>query len=440
MRLRHIHIPGEPTYAVAAEFQRLLRRRLLDCKEAAVRSASSSASSSSPPLGSLPPPPTVLSFTPTPTYTLGRRQALSDLSPDDQALLRSPLRIVSSHPPGFQPLPSSHLEPHHGSSPLRRGRYEEAMRPEIVESKRGGLATYHGPRQVVMWPILDLHSERHQNFTVREYSRLLEETTISLLRTRWQIRGFTTEDPGVWVSPRASSPGGGQGKAEEEQGEHCDQTPQRRHLLLTETELADPGARHHLGTSTPSPVPSGAQDQPPGQGPRRRDDDPAKIAALGVHLRRHVTGSGVALNIDLPTWRVGDEADAQALAENPWARILACGLQGKRVTSVAPELASRADAEALSWRMANHQAWQGRSIAWAWAQELARRLGLQKTPGASDDGVVVDAREEEDTESSGVPWLLPGQPWQVDAAESLGEEQVLRLAQDLSTDLWDRLH
>ena len=158
-----------------------------------------------------------------------------------------------------------------------------------------------------------------------------------------------------------------------------------------------------------------------------------------MHLRRHVTGSGVALNIDLPPWRVGDQADAQALAQNPWARILACGLEGKRVTSVAPELASRADADLLSWGMANQQAWQGRLIAWAWAQELARRLGLQQTSGSPSE-VVVGARGE-DAESSGIPsLLLPGQPWQVDAAESLGEEQVLRLAQELSTDLRARLH
>ena len=309
------------------------------------------------------------------------------------------------------------------------------MRPEIVESKRGGLATYHGPRQIVMWPILDLHSDRHQNFTVREYSRLLEETTISLLRSRWQIRAFTTEDPGVWVSPRATPQREAfrEGGERAEEGKRCDQT-QRGPLVLTEAELADPEETHQLGTATPSPVPSGAQDQPPGQGPRQGDNDPAKIAALGVHLRRHVTGSGVALNVDLPSWRVGDQADAQVLAENPWARILACGLEGKRVTSVAPELASRMDADILSWRMANQQAWQGRLIAWAWAQELARRLGLE-TSGSSSEGVV------EHTENSGIPSsLLPGQPWQVDAAESLGEEQVLRLAQDLSTDLWDRLH
>ena len=52
-------------------------------------------------------------------------------------------------------------------------------------------------------------------------------------------------------------------------------------------------------------------------------DEMHKICALGVHLRRNVTSHGIALNIftDL-TW---------------FERIVACGLEGKKTTSLERE-------------------------------------------------------------------------------------------------------
>ncbi|KAH8885666.1 hypothetical protein GQ53DRAFT_659398 [Thozetella sp. PMI_491] len=301
LRLRHIHLPGLPSYAVASEIQELLRRRLLDSKDA------------TDPRRRRPPPPTLLSFTPAPTYTLGRRQSLADLTPSEAERLTQPLRIVSS-----QSVDASDA-----------GADAAGLRPTVVESPRGGLTTYHGPRQVVLWPILDLKSEQYKQFSVRCYSRLLEDVTIATLRRRWGIEGFTTEDPGVWVWAR----------------------------------------------------------QEPGASSAKREA--AKISALGVHLRRHVSASGVAINIDLPRWRVGDPPTLQDLEENPWARIVACGLEGKRVTSVVPELASEEEQHALALGMASSPDKEGRAIAWEWAAELARRLEL----GDARNGQV-EAQEE----------------------------------------------
>ncbi|MFN2466851.1 MAG: lipoyl(octanoyl) transferase LipB [Gaiellaceae bacterium] len=67
---------------------------------------------------------------------------------------------------------------------------------EIVETDRGGKSTYHGPGQLVCYPILDLN--RHGR-DVRRYCRDLEEalirTTAALGVEATRIEGLT----GVWL-------------------------------------------------------------------------------------------------------------------------------------------------------------------------------------------------------------------------------------------------
>jgi len=109
---------------------------------------------------------------------------------------------------------------------------------EIVESDRGGDVTFHGPGQLVGYPIFDLrgfpaHDSKRKTLGVIEYVRRLEEVLIRTcadfgVATK-RIRGLT----GVWTDPVAG--GGG------EEG---------------------------------------------------------KIAALGVHVSRGVTSHGVALNVN----------------------------------------------------------------------------------------------------------------------------------------------
>jgi lipoyl(octanoyl) transferase len=69
---------------------------------------------------------------------------------------------------------------------------------EIVETDRGGKSTYHGPGQLVCYPILDLN--RHGR-DVKKYCRDLEEALIRTLAA-FEIEGQRMEGlTGVWLHP-----------------------------------------------------------------------------------------------------------------------------------------------------------------------------------------------------------------------------------------------
>lgn len=119
----------------------------------------------------------------------------------------------------------------------------------VLQSNRGGQVTYHGPGQVVAYPLVDL---RPLGIYVREYVYRIEQAVLDTL-TVFGVTGHRVRSaPGVYV--RLEDPFG--------------------HALLTPDE-ADPF--RGLG----------------------------KIAALGVKVSRHCTYHGVALNVamDLAPFR-----------------------------------------------------------------------------------------------------------------------------------------
>ena len=110
---------------------------------------------------------------------------------------------------------------------------------EVAETDRGGDITYHGPGQLVVYPVLDLNA---LGLRLHSYMRFLEQVVIDVL-AEFDVRG--ERDPqatGVWV----------RGKAQE--------------------------------------WPSLGFEAPP-------DARPAKIAALGVRISRWVSMHGLALNV-----------------------------------------------------------------------------------------------------------------------------------------------
>jgi len=74
----------------------------------------------------------------------------------------------------------------------------EEVDVEIVETDRGGKSTYHGPGQLVCYPILDL---RRHGQDVRRYCRELEESLIRTLAPLGlageRMEGLT----GIWLTP-----------------------------------------------------------------------------------------------------------------------------------------------------------------------------------------------------------------------------------------------
>ncbi|KAI8084700.1 mitochondrial putative lipoyltransferase 2 [Halteromyces radiatus] len=81
-----------------------------------------------------------------------------------------------------------------------RGDIQEEQRlkasgADYVETMRGGQVTFHGPGQLVAYPILDI---RDYQLSVRCYVSRLEKTIIDTCAS-FGIQANTTENTGVWV-------------------------------------------------------------------------------------------------------------------------------------------------------------------------------------------------------------------------------------------------
>ncbi|KAI9032122.1 hypothetical protein DFJ74DRAFT_736579 [Hyaloraphidium curvatum] len=70
-----------------------------------------------------------------------------------------------------------------------------ALGADYFEVERGGQVTYHGPGQLVGYPILQL---KDYGLTTREYVRALERAMIKIC-ARFGVEAGTTENIGVWV-------------------------------------------------------------------------------------------------------------------------------------------------------------------------------------------------------------------------------------------------
>ena len=74
---------------------------------------------------------------------------------------------------------------------------------EFHKTNRGGDITYHGPGQVVCYPIIDL-----DNFftDINRYLRSLEETVILTLKDYNIVGQRSDKETGVWIDPKSLNP------------------------------------------------------------------------------------------------------------------------------------------------------------------------------------------------------------------------------------------
>jgi lipoyl(octanoyl) transferase len=144
----------------------------------------------------------------------------------------------------------------------------------VIQTNRGGQVTYHGPGQVVAYPLIDL---KRAGYYVKEYVFRIEEAVIRTLGhfgvTGHRVRGA----PGIYV------------------------------------RLSDPGSHARL---------------PPDFTLQQLESDPnyvnldlGKIAALGIKVSRQCTTHGVALNV--------------AMDLGPFSRINPCGYAGLKTVDLS---------------------------------------------------------------------------------------------------------
>lgn len=226
---------------------------------------------------------------------------------------------------------------------------------EIVETDRGGKSTYHGPGQLVCYPILDLN--RHGR-DVKRYCRSLEEAVIRTLAAfgldGTRIDGLT----GVWMSGVAPGSSGASltNEASPRSEDSTRSTDSRRGRRIV------PPAASVAGE---------AGLRPAGAATIRRAG--RKVCSIGVHVSRWVTTHGYALNVDL---------DTQPFTQ--W--ITACGLDDAAFTTMARELgrpltvdevrpaAARAIGEVFDLRLEELPAEEGAGL---WSQPVHEQLATR---------------------------------------------------------------
>jgi len=203
---------------------------------------------------------------------------------------------------------------------------------ELFDCDRGGDVTFHGPGQIVGYPIFDLRGFRvgadafirpgesqarplllRKTLGVIEFVRRLEEV---LIRTCADFAIPTKRVPGltgVWTDPSSLS-----SRAEENDS---------KSRSLESRDLGFAGnSTNHVETAA-SAVPRSEAS-----GPQQSAE--SKLAAIGVHISRFVTSHGFALNVntDLSYFNL----------------IVPCGITSKPVTSMQLELSKPLDLNAVA--------------------------------------------------------------------------------------------
>jgi lipoyl(octanoyl) transferase len=186
------------------------------------------------------------------------------------------------------------------------GKAEHVFMPgniPVVQTNRGGQVTYHGPGQVVGYPLIDL---KRAGYFVKEYVYRIEEAVIRTL-LHFGVTGHRVAGaPGIYV------------------------------------RLDDPASHAKLPTRT-EPDEVEAQAVEPFDWLRSQGAEVGKIGALGIKVSRNCTYHGVALNV--------------AMDLEPYSRINPCGyanLQTVDLSTIGVKVGWSDAADVLSHKLATY--------------------------------------------------------------------------------------
>ena len=161
----------------------------------------------------------------------------------------------------------------------------------VIQTNRGGQVTYHGPGQVVAYPLIDL---KQAGYFVKEYVYKLEEAVIRTL-AHFGVTGHRVPGaPGIYV--RLDAPFS-HAKLIGVRTQFPPKLPHDENWVLTPINHRAKGAEGFSFAGL------------------------GKIAALGIKVSRHFTYHGLALNV--------------AMDLEPFSRINPCGYAGLQTVDLS---------------------------------------------------------------------------------------------------------
>lgn len=220
--------------------------------------------------------------------------------------------LLVEHPPVYTLGKSGHAE-----NLLVGQAALEQLGARFFHIDRGGDITYHGPGQLVCYPILDLE---RLGIGLREYIDRLEETVIRVVERYGIAAGRIGGASGVWLGrPTEKRNAETERNAKDTDGRSIAERKDAEADGRNAAEKKD--AEEQAGEKSTEEERTG--EKGPEEAARIKRDVPRKICAIGVRSSRYVTMHGFALN-------VGTDLE--------WfSRINPCGFSDRGVTSMARE-------------------------------------------------------------------------------------------------------
>ncbi|MBF0233193.1 MAG: lipoyl(octanoyl) transferase LipB [Desulfamplus sp.] len=174
----------------------------------------------------------------------------------------------------------------------------------IIQTERGGNITYHGPGQIVLYPIVNLELKKTG---VSEFVHALEEVMIRTASDFGVTALRDKKNHGVWVKKR-----------------QIDGSSLQQNITLVPEINSDLDNNSDLNNNIDI---SGVSSN-------------AKLGSIGLSVKRGISFHGLALNVNLDL--------------TPFGWINPCGMAGISMTSLENERAKNIDIKSVKEKLLHH--------------------------------------------------------------------------------------